>query len=132
MKRYHENEDIRRKIKTPPARKPLIRRVQINKFGKQAQRWQVVRALWFKNNPPNEYGWYVCGICKNPVHFTKVTLDHILPRSRRPDLRYEPSNLQPAHWICNSQKGSKVLADEEDEAIDLVEHTISHEYDDIA
>lgn len=111
---------------TPKAKKepkPLVRKVPVIRRGKHAKTWSIVRLLWFRNNPPNEFGWYQCGICGNPVHYTKTTIDHIIPRSRAPHLRYEPSNLQPAHWICNQQKGSKVYEplSDEDRAINLVE-----------
>ncbi|QNK82571.1 HNH endonuclease [Nakamurella sp. PAMC28650] len=36
-----------------------------------------------------------------------MSLDHIIPRSRAPHLRYDFSNLQPSHYLCNVAKGSK-------------------------
>lgn len=36
-----------------------------------------------------------------------VEIDHILPRSNRPDLAFSPDNMQPVHSICNYRKGSK-------------------------
>jgi hypothetical protein len=36
------------------------------------------------------------------------TVDHVIPRTKRPDLIYEQTNLQEAHGSCNSDKGSNV------------------------
>jgi hypothetical protein len=38
----------------------------------------------------------------------ETTLDHVIPRSRAPELRYDPNNLRPCCWTCNSKKGSRV------------------------
>lgn len=78
--------------------------------GKVARRWYKTRRQWFKENPAEGYTCYLCGVY---VPKNEVTLDHIIPRSRRPDLRYELTNLAPACWTCNSQKGSKVLTNKE-------------------
>ncbi len=69
--------------------------------------WLKIKKKWKKLNPPNHEGYYTCGICKRAVHYTEVEIDHILPRSARPDLRFTMSNLQPAHHLCNFKKGSK-------------------------
>lgn len=36
------------------------------------------------------------------------TVDHVIPRTKRPDLIHVQSNLQEAHGSCNSDKGSTV------------------------
>lgn len=76
---------------------------------KHEELWAKARKLWFKNNPPNHEGYYICYLCNYWVPAKEITLDHIIPRSARPDLRYEQSNLAPACWSCNSEKGSKHL-----------------------
>lgn len=57
----------------------------------------------------------VCGICGNPVDFTKKyphplspCIDHIIPIARggHPS---DISNLQLAHWTCNRQKSDKLI-----------------------
>lgn len=57
-------------------------------------------------------GW-CCAICETAMrpdfgylHDLYPTLDHILPRSRGGS--DDPSNLQPAHRICNLRKGARV------------------------
>lgn len=70
--------------------------------------WLQARAQWFKENWPNEQGFYICYLCGKWLDQKETTLDHVLPRSRRPDLRYEMSNLMPCCASCNLEKGSKV------------------------
>lgn len=57
----------------------------------------------------------ICGICGNPVDFTKKyphplspCIDHIIPIAKGG----HPSdfdNLQLAHWTCNRQKSDKLV-----------------------
>lgn len=54
---------------------------------------------------------YVCALCDEPMrldleplHDLYPTLDHIVPRSRGGS--DDPSNLQPAHRLCNLRKGA--------------------------
>jgi len=83
-----------------------LRKSRLKQQGKVAQTWTAYRAGWLNRHPPDWKGNYSCGICGQFVHVTEVTLDHILPRSRRPDLRYTDSNIQPVHLVCNGIKGS--------------------------
>lgn len=75
--------------------------------GKVGLQWDKTRALWKKLNPPNHQGYYVCHICNRWVAADEMELDHVRARTRRVDLRFDLSNLLPAHHDCNSQKGSK-------------------------
>lgn len=45
----------------------------------------------------------VCHLCGRPG---ADTVDHVIPRSRRPDLAHDLTNLRPAHRSCNSRKGA--------------------------
>lgn len=72
--------------------------------GKVGAEWLRVRKEWLKNNPPNHEGYWICAICGKWTEHIEV--DHIKARSRRPDLRYELSNLQPLCHRCNTRKGS--------------------------
>lgn len=49
----------------------------------------------------------MCWMCHKWVHIDDMELDHIISRSRRPDLRYVHSNLAPSCHDCNTKKGSK-------------------------
>jgi 5-methylcytosine-specific restriction endonuclease McrA len=49
-----------------------------------------------------------CAICEKPVPLEEATVDHILPRGMGGGKRDDRlGNLQPAHWKCNVQKGSR-------------------------
>lgn len=85
-----------------------MKRSRINVFGKVTTKWMAFRAQWLHDNPPDYKGEYICGICKMPVHRLEVTLDHRVPRSIAPERRYDPTNIQPAHGQCNTEKGSRI------------------------
>lgn len=76
---------------------------RVIKAGRVANRWQTTRRQWFKANQRESYSCHYCGrfLLKN-----EVELDHYLSRSRRPDLRFELSNLVPSCHRCNQEKGS--------------------------
>lgn len=57
----------------------------------------VVLAKDENGHPPN------CWICKQPG---ADSVDHVLPRSKYPELTWDLSNMQPAHGGCNSSKGA--------------------------
>ena len=97
-KRAYSGYCVRHKPK-----KPVNRLRRPRKAGKHSELWAEFRKQWLIDNPPP----YICGICGRAVHPDSVVLDHIIPRSNRPDLRYNSSNIQPAHWACNGDKGSK-------------------------
>lgn len=57
---------------------------------------QLRRVIWERDAG-------ICGICKEPVAFGDMELDHVFPRSHGgPD---DPANLQPSHEPCNRRKG---------------------------
>lgn len=76
-------------------------------MGKVTKRWIEVRKEWFKENPPDENGYYFCYLCNKRMTRAETTLDHKKSRSRHPELRFVKSNLAPCCWDCNSEKGSK-------------------------
>lgn len=80
-----------------------MKRSRLKRVGPITQKWIETRKFWITQNPPP----YTCGICHLPVPPDEMVLDHILSRSRRPDLRFDLTNLQPAHWRCNTEKGSQ-------------------------
>jgi len=77
----------------------------MRRVGKVGKKWIEFREEWKKNNPPP----YTCGICNRYVSEEDVVLDHIIARSRRPDLRFVASNIQPSCYNCNSIKGSRSI-----------------------
>ena len=106
--------------------KSKTKKTAFRKMGKKSVGWIKAKAIFFKNNTGDANGLYWCKIkaCPKP-HVPMVaphdprfhdpesgvelcTVDHIIPRTKRPDLIYEQSNLQEAHGSCNSDKGSTV------------------------
>jgi 5-methylcytosine-specific restriction endonuclease McrA len=57
----------------------------------------IVLAPDDQGNPPH------CWICKQPG---ADAVDHVLPRSKYPDLIWELGNMMPAHGDCNASKGA--------------------------
>ncbi|WP_079171426.1 HNH endonuclease [Streptomyces sp. CC53] len=75
--------------------------------GRSTRRWKRLCVELRATLPP------LCGICGQiidldlpPRHPQSWTLDHIIPRSVRPDLAEDPDNLRPAHYGCNSARGA--------------------------
>ena len=95
--------------------------------GKIARQWLRVRNAYLKANPPNHQGYYVCSYCGRWIPANEVTVDHIIARSKAPQLRFKHSNLTVACGVCNAEKGSKTydvkellsVADEPDEIDNL-------------
>lgn len=81
----------------------------IGKHSNIRSKLQNARRVWFRKNPPNHQGYYVCYLCKKWLAPIETELDHVEPRSRRPDLRFELKNLRPACHACNTAKGSLYL-----------------------
>jgi len=50
---------------------------------------------------------YVCGRCRQSIQLGDLTVDHIKPRSKYPELALVLSNLQVMCRRCNSSKGAK-------------------------
>lgn len=88
--------------------KPL-RQKRIKATGNITEQWLKFRAEYLATHPPDYKGEYECYICHRPVHYTEVTLDHKIPRSRAPELRFDPDNIGLAHGDCNTKKGSRIL-----------------------
>ncbi len=81
-------------------------------LGRHAILWIKKRKEYLKNNPPNFQGYYICYLCHKWVPANEITVDHIIPRSRAPYLRYEDSNLAPCCDPCNKKKASRVVNDQ--------------------
>lgn len=70
------------------------------------EKWLKTRQSWFKKNPPNHQGYYACSYCWKWIPQRSITLDHKISRSNAPALRHDLSNLTPACFKCNADKGS--------------------------
>lgn len=80
-------------------------------MGKVAAEWIRVRRQWVKNNPPDYTGYWYCYLCGKAVDKYDLNVDHVIPRSRAPQLRFDLNNLRPSCYICNNKKGSRVYED---------------------
>lgn len=81
---------------------PLKATKPMKKHGKVHETWMRTRGDWLTANPAP---WH-CHYCDKALDITTITLDHKIPRSRRPDLRYALDNLVPCCFVCNVLKGS--------------------------
>lgn len=90
-------------------RKPISKSTKPIKPGKHHNKWLAFRRKYLAEHQPNHQGYYTCYLCLGPVHVDEVTLDHVIPRSAAPHLRYDENNIRPACGSCNSTKGSKKL-----------------------
>jgi 5-methylcytosine-specific restriction endonuclease McrA len=81
------------------------RRSKGKTHGKYYKKWTYTKKRWFIDNYAENY---ICYLCGKFMTREETTLDHVIPRSRAPELRYDPNNLRPCCWTCNSKKGSRV------------------------
>lgn len=105
MRIVHPNQNLSKPIKKPKGKK------RIKKIGKVGRQWWATRQEWISQNLPDS-GYWICRYCGKYLTLDLLTLDHIIPRSRAPHLRFDHENLAPACWECNSQKGSLVYEDD--------------------
>lgn len=69
------------------------------------------REAWFEANPPDAQGHWHCYISKHPLcprilDRQTINLEHNLSKARRPDLKYDITNIFPACSYDNKAKGS--------------------------
>ncbi len=71
-------------------------------------------AIWFEQNPPDENGEWTCYLqisygCFKQLTRNTLSLEHVKPKVKAPELKYEPSNIRPSCPPCNKLKGSQTL-----------------------
>lgn len=69
----------------------------MSRYSARGPKWQRIRAQVLAANS-------VCWLCGRPG---ANEVDHVVPASVRPDLRFDPANLRPAHSTCNRRRGAK-------------------------
>jgi 5-methylcytosine-specific restriction endonuclease McrA len=82
---------------------PLLPKTPLKQVGKSHKKWMQTRKQWLE---VNTYPVHTCHYCRKVVTTSEMTLDHKVPRSRAPELRYDFGNLVPACASCNGLKGS--------------------------
>lgn len=102
---------------------PVKPRDILKNKGKYTKKWTYTRARWLLDHPPDDNGFYYCIVCGKPLvkhrifehaNYEIVTLDHIISRSRAPELRYDSDNLVPMCLEHNHDKGSLDLKEYHD------------------
>jgi len=64
-----------------------------------------VRTKWWEDK--GRHGRLLCGICHLLIlNWYELVPDHIEPGKMGGCKDHSESNLQPAHWWCNNEKGS--------------------------
>jgi len=69
----------------------------------------ILRNAFFANNPPDNRGGYTCYLhihrsCPKWVSKKQVILEHVLPRAKYPELKYNVLNIMPSCAFCNATK----------------------------
>ena len=68
--------------------------------------WIHIREEYLRTQPKKS-GYYQCFYCKEYILNDDVTVDHIKPRSKYPELGLDIKNLEVACRPCNSSKGDR-------------------------
>lgn len=89
--------------------KPRRVRPELFYSGDQPESWDAislrVRTKWWQER---SFGPLLCGICTKAIcKWEHLVPDHIAPGKMGGCKDNSESNLQPAHWWCNKEKGSK-------------------------
>jgi hypothetical protein len=79
-----------------PKKKPPRKGLERERF-MRSEEWREVRAFVLERDGQ------VCSKCATTE---RIQVDHILPRSKHPELALIPSNLRPLCWPCNKAKGT--------------------------
>ena len=97
-------------------RQPINR----NKIGrirpknKTVQQEREFKNQWIQDNPPDQYGFWTCYLqihpnCPVRISIELLALEHVIPKSRGKKYKYDPKNIRPSEYWCNSLKGSRTL-----------------------
>jgi 5-methylcytosine-specific restriction endonuclease McrA len=91
------------------AKKPMKK--ESNQYKKKRL---ATRDAWFEANPPADNGYWECYLrispsCLRMVDRTTIVLEHVKPKQRHPELRFEVSNIQPSCEPCNMKKSGYEL-----------------------
>lgn len=69
----------------------------MSRHSARGPKWQRIRAQVLAASN-------VCHLCGKPG---ATEVDHVVPASVAPWLRFDPSNLRPAHPSCNRRRGNR-------------------------
>lgn len=83
----------------------LEKKIKSDRFYSSSE-WIHIRDEYLKTQS-NESGYYQCSYCKEVIMNYDVTVDHVKPRSKYPELSLDFKNLAIACRPCNSSKGNR-------------------------
>lgn len=74
----------------------------------------AMRKRWFELNPPNHNGKWICYLqiskdCPELLTSESLTLEHIMPKVKAPELKFNHENIAPSCQFCNTIKASRTL-----------------------
>lgn len=77
----------------------------MKRAGKRTIEWLEYRTQWLDTHSEP----YYCVVGNGKMDRQHVTLDHDIPRSKRPDLRLDDENINTMCGFHNHDKGSRTL-----------------------
>lgn len=81
---------------------------------KQATSMAGMKKRWFKANPANANGNWICYLqitpeCPRILTRETLTLEHVHSKVRRPDLKFDENNVEASCSFCNKEKASQSI-----------------------
>lgn len=103
-------EALEMKPRIRPRIAPRRKRPEIFHPAPAVEGWPAIskrlRLKWWGEQTANEP--LLCALCGKPIRsYSELVPDHIIPGKMGGCKDNSDSNLQPAHWICNAEKGSQ-------------------------
>lgn len=95
---------------------PTKPRKQMRQESVKARKRRITtREAWFSLNPPDKHGMWDCYLqispeCPKRLTEGMVNLDHVKPRAKNPELKYDVNNLRAVCIGCNGYKGGRSIA----------------------
>ena len=108
---WHSQTFCPKKKKTPIHRNKAGR---IRPRDKTVQREREFKNQWIQDNPPDLDGYWTCYLqihpnCPVRINIDKLQLEHVIPAGRGEKYKYDPKNVRPSEFWCNSLKGSRTI-----------------------
>lgn len=83
--------------------------------GVVGSRYRRERATFKAQCQQDKAECWICAGAKGPIHYDAPAsdplafqLDHLFPRSQRPELADDPGNWRASHAVCNAARGERM------------------------
>lgn len=92
-----------------------VTRIKIKQESDKAKAKRLAtKRKWLRQNPPNQFGQWECYLkiskyCLGTMDITTLTLEHVEPKVKAPEKKYDIKNIKPSCSWCNKMKGSQSL-----------------------